>query len=100
VTARKAHPYVLPKTASERYPHTVPRVACSEGKRVYFVSGMDISNITLDTEQFETIDEALNRACEIEKTGALVELFEDDNPTPVMDFTQVSAWCRADSQQG
>ena len=67
---------------------------------MYFVSGMDISNITLDTEQFETIDEALNRACEIEKTGALVELFEDDNPTPVMDFTQVSARCRADSQQG
>jgi hypothetical protein len=47
---------------------------------VYFVSGMDISNITLDTEQFETIEEALKRACEIEKTGALVELFEDDNP--------------------
>jgi hypothetical protein len=61
---------------------------------------MDISNITLDTEEFETVEEALKRACAIEKTGALVELFEDDNPTPVMDFTHVSAWCRANSQQG
>jgi hypothetical protein len=61
---------------------------------------MDISNITLDTEQFETIEEALKRACAVEKTGALVELFQDDNPAPVMDFTQVSAWCRANSQQG
>jgi hypothetical protein len=59
---------------------------------------MDTSNTTLDTEQFETIEEALKRACEIEKTGALVELFEDDNPAPVMDFTQVSAWCRSNSQ--
>jgi hypothetical protein len=47
---------------------------------VYFVRGMDTSNITLDTEQFETIEEALKRACVIEKTGALVELFQDDNP--------------------
>jgi hypothetical protein len=50
-----------------------------------------ISNIALDTEQFETIEEALKQACIIEKTGALVELFQDDNPAPVMDFTQVSA---------
>ena len=69
-----------------------------ERKQVYFVSGMDIGNITLDREQFETIEEALKRACAIEKAGALVELFEDDNPAPVMDFTQVSAWCRANSQ--
>jgi hypothetical protein len=61
---------------------------------------MDKSNITLDTEGFETIEEALQRACAIKKTGALVELFQDDNPAPVMDFTQVSAWCRANSQQG
>jgi hypothetical protein len=61
---------------------------------------MDTSNITLDTEQFETIEEALKRACVIEKTGALVELFQDDNPAPIMDFTQVSAWCRAHSQPG
>jgi hypothetical protein len=59
---------------------------------------MDIGNITLDTEQFETIEEALKRACAIQQTGALVELFEDDNAAPVMDFTQVSAWCRANSQ--
>jgi hypothetical protein len=65
---------------------------------VYFVSGMDISNITLDTEKFETVEEALKRACEIEKTGALVEIFQDDNPAPVMDFTRVSAWCRTNSQ--
>jgi len=65
---------------------------------VYFVRGMDTSNITLDTEQFETIEEALKRACVIEKTGALVELFQDDVPTPVMDFTQVSEWCRANSR--
>ena len=65
---------------------------------MYFVSGMDIGNITLDREQFETIEEALKRACLIEKTGALVELFEDDNPAPVMDFAQVTAWCRANSQ--
>ena len=62
---------------------------------MYFVKGMDIRNTTLDTEQFETIEEALKQACIIEKTGALVELFQDDNPTPLMDFTQVSAWCRA-----
>ena len=67
---------------------------------MYFVKGMDTSNITLDTEQFETIEEALARACAIEKTGALVELFQDDNPAPVMDFIQVSAWCRANSPQG
>jgi hypothetical protein len=70
----------------------------SEENKVYFVSGVDISNITLDTEQFETIEEALKRACAAETTGALVELFQDDNPAPVMDFTQVSAWCRANSQ--
>ena len=80
--------------------HAPPRVGYSEGRRVYFVSGMDIGNITLDKEQFETIEEALKRACAIQKTGALVELFEDDNPAPVMDFVQVSAWCRANSQQG
>ena len=67
---------------------------------MYFVSGMDIGNIALDTEQFETIEEALQRACAIEKTGALVELFQDDNPAPIMDFGQVSAWCRANSQGG
>ena len=58
---------------------------------MYFVKGMDIRSIALDTEQFEAIEEALQRACAIEKTGALVELFQDDNPAPVMDFTQVSA---------
>jgi hypothetical protein len=73
-------------------------VCRTERKQVYFVSGMDIGNITLDREQFETLEEALKRAGAIEKTGALVELFEDDNPTPVMEFTQVSAWCRANSQ--
>ena len=67
---------------------------------MYFVRGMDTTNTPLDTEQFETIEQALKRACEIEKTGALVELFQDDNPAPVMDFTQVSAWCGANSQQG
>jgi hypothetical protein len=67
---------------------------------VYFVKAMDISNIILDTEEFETVEEALKRACAIEKTGALVEIFQDDNPAPVMDFTQVSEWCRANSQQG
>jgi hypothetical protein len=67
---------------------------------VYFVRGMDTSNITLDTEQFETIEEALKRACAIEKTGALVELFQDDNPAPIMDFAQVSAWCRSNPPPG
>ena len=80
--------------------HAAFRVDCSEGKHVYFVRGMDISNVTFDTEQFETIEEALKRACVIEKTGALVELFQDDSPAPIMDFTQVSAWCRGNSQQG
>jgi hypothetical protein len=65
---------------------------------VYFVRGIDTSNITLQKEQFETIEEALKRGCEIEKTGAIVELFQDDTPTPIMDFTQVSAWCRSNSQ--
>jgi hypothetical protein len=32
----------------------------------------------LDAEQFQTLEAALKRACEIEKTGALVDLFEDD----------------------
>jgi hypothetical protein len=77
-----------------------PRVDCSEGKQVYFVRGMDTSNITIDAEQFETIEEALQRACAIEKTGALVELFQDDNPAPVMDFAEVSAWCRSNSERG
>ena len=67
---------------------------------MYFVGGMDTSNITLDTEQFETIEEALKRACAIERTGALVEVFQDDDPAPVMDFTHVSAWCRTNSQEG
>jgi hypothetical protein len=67
---------------------------------VYFVRGMDTSNTTLDAEQFDTIEQALTRACAIEKTGALVELFQDDGPAPIMDFTQVSAWCRANSQPG
>jgi hypothetical protein len=62
---------------------------------VYFISGMDIENVTLPTEQFETIEEALKRACEIEQTGALVELFEDDIPAPIMDFALVSEWCRS-----
>ena len=65
---------------------------------MYFVRGMDTSNITLDTEEFETIEEALQRARAIEKTGALVELFRDDDPAPIKDFTQVSAWCRTNSQ--
>jgi hypothetical protein len=30
--------------------------------------------------------------------GALVEIFQDDNPAPAMDFTQVSMWCRTNSQ--
>jgi hypothetical protein len=59
---------------------------------------MDTSNITLQTEQFETVEKALKRACAIEKTGALVEIFQDDNPAPAMDFTQVSMWCRTNSQ--
>ena len=65
---------------------------------MYFVRGMDIGNTMLDAEQFETVQAALNRACEIEKTGALVDLFEDDNPTPIMDFTQISEWCRSNSK--
>jgi hypothetical protein len=64
---------------------------------MYFIRGMDIGNVMLGAEQFETIEAALNRACEIEKTGALVDLFEDDNPTPIMDFAQVSEWCRSNS---
>ena len=36
---------------------------------MYFVRGMDTSNIALDTEQFETMEEALKQACTIEKTG-------------------------------
>jgi hypothetical protein len=76
----------------------VSRVGCTERKQVYFVSGIDTSNITLQKEQFETIEEALTRACEIEKTGAIFELFHDDTPAPIMDFTQVSAWCRSNSQ--
>jgi hypothetical protein len=80
--------------------HAAARGDCSEGKQVYFVRGMDTSNITLDTEEFETVEEALQRACAIEKTGALVELFQDDNPASIMDFAQVSAWCRAKSQHG
>jgi hypothetical protein len=51
-------------------------------------------------ESIRLCEEALKRACTIEKTGALVELFQDDNPAPVMDFTQVSAWCRTNSQWG
>ena len=90
--------FVLGEKNYIRTRHAAPRVGYSEARRVYFVSGMDIGNITLDGEQFETIEEALKRACAIEKTGALVELFEDDNPTPVMDFAQVTAWCRANSQ--
>ena len=45
---------------------------------MYFIRGMDMGNVTLDAEQFETLEAALKRACEIEKTGALVDLFEDD----------------------
>jgi hypothetical protein len=52
-----------------RVAHAAPRVGCSEGKHVYFVRGMDASNIALDTEQFETMEEALKQACTIEKTG-------------------------------
>jgi hypothetical protein len=85
---------------STRFSQAAPRVDCSEGKQVYFVRGMDKRNMTLDTEGFKTIEEALQGACAIEKTGALVELFKDDNPAPIMDFAQVSAWCRANSQHG
>ena len=67
---------------------------------MYFIRGMGIGNVMLRAEQFETVEAALKRACEIEKTGALVDLFQDDIPTPIMDFAQVSAWCRANSQQG
>ena len=81
-----------------RIPLAVSLAGCTERKQVYFVSGIDTSNITLQKEQFETIEEALKRACEIEKTGAIVELFQDDTPAPIMDFTQVSAWCRSNSQ--
>ena len=69
-------------------------------EKMYWISGMDLGNGMLDAEQFETLEAALKRACEIEKTGAIVELFQDDTPAPIMDFTQVSAWCRANSQQG
>jgi hypothetical protein len=65
---------------------------------MYFIRGMDMGNVTLDAEQFETLEAALKRACEIEKTGALVDLFEDDNPTPIMDFTQISEWRRSNSK--
>jgi hypothetical protein len=62
---------------------------------VYFLRGIDRGNVALDEEQFEELEVALKRACAIEKTGALVELYQDDNLAPVMDFTQVSAWCRS-----
>jgi hypothetical protein len=65
---------------------------------MYFVRGMDIGNTMLDAEQFDTLEEALKRACEIEKTGAIVDLFQDDIPTPKMDFAQVSDWCRSNSK--
>jgi hypothetical protein len=66
---------------------------------VYFVRGIDSGNVALDEEQFEKLEVALKRACAIEKTGALVDLFQDDNPEPVMDFRQVSEWCRSNSRQ-
>ena len=64
---------------------------------MYVIRGMDNGNVMLDAEQFESLDAALNRACEIQKTGALVDLFEDDITTPIMDFAQVSEWCRSNS---
>jgi hypothetical protein len=64
---------------------------------VYVIRGMDIGNVMLDAEQFESLEAALKRACEIVETGALVDLFQDDIPTPVMDFAQVSEWCRSHS---
>jgi hypothetical protein len=59
---------------------------------------MDGGNIALDEEQFEKLETALKRACEIHRTGGLVELFEDDIATPIMDFEQVSEWCRSTSR--
>jgi hypothetical protein len=64
---------------------------------VYFLSGIDKTNVALDEEQFEKLEAALNRACEIQRTGGLVELFDDDGATPIMDFAQVSEWCRSKS---
>jgi hypothetical protein len=64
---------------------------------MYFIRGMDVGNVMLDAEQFETLEAALKRACEMVKTGALVDLFQDDSPTPIMDFTQISEWCRSNS---
>src|SRR5437016_2839163 len=42
---------------STPFSQAAPRVDCSEGKQVYFVRGKDIRNITLQTEQFDTIEE-------------------------------------------
>jgi hypothetical protein len=64
---------------------------------MYFIRGMDIGNVMLPAEEFETVEAALKRACDLEKTGALVDLFENDIPTPIMDFTQVSERCRSNS---
>jgi hypothetical protein len=64
---------------------------------VYFLRGMDRANVALDEEQFEKLELALKRAREIHGTGGLVELFEDDIATPIMDFEQVSEWCRSTS---
>jgi hypothetical protein len=64
---------------------------------MYLLRGMDTGNVMLCAEQFETLEEALKRACEIEKAGALVDLFLDDTTTPVMDFAQISAWCKSKS---
>jgi hypothetical protein len=80
------------------YTHPHPAGGISRvlpGAKTVVFRQRDGHNITLDTEHFETLEGALRRACAVEKTGALVELFQDDNPTPLMDFTQVSAWCRA-----
>ena len=65
---------------------------------MYFIRGIDSGNVALDEEQFGKLEVALKRACEIQRTGGLVELFEDDIAAPIMDFTQVSEWCRSQSR--
>jgi hypothetical protein len=64
---------------------------------VYFLRGIDNTNVALDEEQFEKLEAALNRAYEIHRIGGLVELFDDDGTAPIIDFAQVSEWCRSKS---
>jgi hypothetical protein len=50
---------------------------------------MDSRNVALDEEQFEKFEAALKRAREVQRTSALVELFDEESVTPIMDFAQL-----------